>query len=61
MLITTTTVAQICNVSRATIERWRRDPALKFPRPIKIGPKSVRFDADELAAWIASRRTVEVA
>ncbi|HDZ8966669.1 helix-turn-helix transcriptional regulator [Aeromonas veronii] len=61
MLITTTTVAQTCNVSRATIERWRRDPALNFPRPIKIGPKSVRFDADELAAWIASRRAVEVA
>lgn len=62
MLITTAEVAHRCNVSTSTVERWRRDPALGFPQPIKIGPKASRFDSVEVALWLESkRRRAEVA
>lgn len=55
MLITTAEVAHICKVSTSTIERWRRDPALNFPQPIKIGPKASRFDSAAVAMWVLRR------
>lgn len=55
-LINTTKAAERLGVSRSTIERLRRSPAAKFPRPIYIAPNSVRFDSDELDQYIDSRR-----
>ncbi|MFM5469167.1 helix-turn-helix transcriptional regulator [Aeromonas sp. R1-2] len=55
-LISTTAAAERLGVSRSTIERLRRNPAVKFPRPIYIAPNSVRFDSDELDQYIDSRR-----
>ena len=55
MLITTAEVASICKVSTSTIERWRRNPALNFPQPIKIGPKASRYDSVAVAKWVLSR------
>ena len=41
-------------ISSRTFERWLRDPALNFPRPIVIN--RVRFfSVAELRAWEASR------
>ena len=56
MLITINEVSRRLGVSRSTCERLRRNPTAKFPRPIKVGPNSVRFDADELGAWVESRK-----
>ena len=55
-LISITEVSRRLGVSRSTCERLRRDHSANFPRAIHIGPNSVRFDADELATWIESRR-----
>ena len=55
-LISISEVSRRLGVSRSTCERLRRNPSANFPRGIHIGPNSVRFDADELAAWIESRR-----
>ena len=55
-LISTLNAAARLGVSRSTIERLRRSPAAKFPRPIYIAPNSVRFDSDELDQYIESRR-----
>jgi prophage regulatory protein len=35
--------------SRATI--WRKVKAGLFPAPIPIGPKSIAWDAEEIAQW----------
>ncbi|MDF2413046.1 AlpA family phage regulatory protein [Aeromonas sp. 1HA1] len=61
MLIPISEVTRRLGVSRSTCERLRRNPAANFPQAIYIGPNSVRFDADELAAWINSRRKGEAA
>ena len=55
-LISTIKAAERLGVSKSTIERLRRNPAANFPRPIYIAPNSVRFDSDELAQYIDSRR-----
>lgn len=61
MLLAISEVSRRLGVSRSTCERLRRDHSANFPRAIHIGPNSVRFDADELAAWIESRRKGEAA
>ena len=60
-LISISEVSRRLGVSRSTCERLRRNPSANFPRAIHIGQNSVRFDADELAAWIESRRNSGVA
>lgn len=56
MLIPISEITRRLGVSRATVERLRRNPEAQFPQPIRIGPNSVRFDTAELEHWIASRR-----
>lgn len=36
-------------VARNTIYRWIKD--CNFPKPIRFGPKSVRWSLDSLVAW----------
>ena len=40
-------------LSRSSL--YRLAAAGQFPRPIKLGPRSVGWRADELAAWIEQR------
>ncbi len=45
-------------VDRATIWRWANHPRyqhLGFPKPVKIGPNTSRWDDDKLDAWDAQR------
>lgn len=56
MLLAISEVSRRLGVSRSTCERLRRNPAAKFPKPIKIGPNSVRYDAAELDQWLDARR-----
>ena len=44
-------VTEITGLSKATI--YRRLAAGEFPAPVKVGPKSIRFRADDVEAWIA--------
>jgi len=44
------------SISRSTVNRWRRTPAMKFPQPKKFGPNTIRFSLAELERWFSSRR-----
>ncbi|MFQ2527329.1 helix-turn-helix transcriptional regulator [Aeromonas caviae] len=59
MLIPITEVSRRLSISRSTVERLRRNPKACFPKPIMIGPNSVRYDAAELDQWLESRRQGE--
>lgn len=41
-------------VCRKTIGRWCK--AGKFPRPVRIGGRSIAWDRAEVDAWIAERK-----
>jgi excisionase family DNA binding protein len=59
MFISTSQVSTRLGVSRSTVERLRRNPAACFPKPIKIGPNSVRYNLAEIDQWLESRRQEE--
>lgn len=42
-------------ISETTLQRWLKDPALDFPRPIKIGQRRF-WQRTEVIAWVESRR-----
>lgn len=56
MLIPISELSRRLGVSRSTCERLRRDPEACFPKPIKIGPASVRYNLAEVDQWLESRR-----
>ena len=46
-------VEAMCKIGRATIYRLMREG--KFPEPILIGPRAVRWPLREIQDWIAGR------
>ena len=46
-------VAERAGVHVATIWRWRKSAG--FPNPVKLGPNTTRFKADEVDAWLSTR------
>jgi predicted DNA-binding transcriptional regulator AlpA len=44
------------SVSRMTLHRWGKDPALNFPKPVYLGSHP-RYRASDLDAWEATRPT----
>ena len=42
-------VAELTGVSKITI--YRRIKADTFPKPVKVGIRAVRWDADEIEQW----------
>ena len=48
------------DVTDMSIWRWKRDPRLNFPKPIRIGRRKF-WDEAELIAWESARRASEVA
>lgn len=52
-------VAERLHLSRRTLRRmWQ---AGEMPEPIRISPRRLAWRADELAAWLNSRRQTEPA
>ena len=49
-------VRAMLGVSRATLWRWRKDGG--FPSPRKIGPNSIAWRREDVAAWLESCPTV---
>jgi predicted DNA-binding transcriptional regulator AlpA len=45
-------VQQLVGASRSTVWRWEREGA--FPHRLQTGPKSVRWRASEVQAWLES-------
>ena len=52
-LIRRTEVERICGLSRSAIYRLMREG--RFPEPIQIGPRAVRWKSTEIDAFLASR------
>ncbi len=46
-------VETICGLTRSTIYRLMREE--KFPLPLRIGPRAVRWPESEIEIWLASR------
>jgi len=44
-------VAEICGVSRATIDRWHRERT-DFPRKIALGENCARFRVSDSDTWL---------
>lgn len=53
-LLSLKTVMEITGKSRSTLYRWEADSSNGFPSKITIGPNSVAFRKDDIAAWIDS-------
>ena len=45
--------APFCGARKSILYRWMQ--ASDFPEPLKIGPKAIRWRADEIQEWIDSR------
>ena len=52
-LISARKVQRMCGMSKSSMYRWMR--ANMFPRPLKIGRRTVRWREDEILKWIDSR------
>ena len=48
-LLSMNEVEELTGVSKVTI--YRRMKADTFPRPVKVGTRAVRWDADEIEQW----------
>ena len=46
-------VQRACGLSKSTLYRLMRTGY--FPEPLKIGPKAIRWRADEIQEWVESR------
>ena len=46
-------ILDLCGVSRQTLYNWIN--AGKFPAPVQIGPRAVRWRAGDVADWLTSR------
>ena len=47
------TVEKMTGTPRSSIYRWMS--AGEFPRPVKIGPRAVRWRASDIEAWLEQR------
>lgn len=45
-------------IPRTSAYRWMNE--LGFPKPIQLGPNSVRFKRTEIDAWVAERPTAAI-
>jgi len=43
------------------VQRWRRVRKGTFPAPVQLGPNSIGWYEDEIAAWLAERPRVSYA
>ena len=50
------TAREVCTklkIHRATLDRWRSGHG--FPRPVRIGPRAIRFNVEAIERWLAER------
>jgi predicted DNA-binding transcriptional regulator AlpA len=56
-LLTVHTVATWAGFAEATIREWSREGTHGFPAAKKLGPRTVRWRAGDVRAWLRSRGT----
>ena len=44
-------------IANTTLYRWMNDETVNFPRPVKMGPRCVRWKVSELEIWEEKRQT----
>ena len=50
-------VIAVLRVSRSTLWRWVKQGL--FPKPVRLGPKAVRWRESDIAAWNRERAATE--
>ena len=53
-LISVEQVCHLLSIARSTLQRWRVENP-EFPRPVSIGPNTIRFHRRELTEWLHNR------
>ena len=53
-LLRVAAVLGIVGVSRSALYEWMNEG--RFPRPIKVGPRTVRWRTEDIEEWLAERR-----
>jgi len=48
-------VQKMCGISRSLIYSKLSDPAENFPRPIKLGARSIGFVESEIQTWLSKK------
>lgn len=54
-LLTVQQVAERLGVHAQTVVRWRRDPRVGFPAPVRLGPRQVRWTPEQVENWLKER------
>ena len=54
-LLTRPEVEELVRLKKSALYRLLQDPESDFPRPLKIGPKAIRWRRSEVADWLSSR------
>ena len=49
-------VCELLGISKSTLWRWVA--VKRFPAPVRIGPRAVRWRQSEILAWMSSLPTV---
>lgn len=50
-----TGVLEAVGVKKSSIYQWIREG--RFPAPVRLGPRSVGWPADQVEAWLATRES----
>jgi excisionase family DNA binding protein len=53
-LLTIKDVCERLQVRKTTVYKWIREDQT-FPKQVRLGPRVVRWDEDQLGAWIRTR------
>jgi prophage regulatory protein len=48
-------VAARLSISRPTLWRWVKNPEVRFPPPLKLGPSCTRWKLSDVEQWEAER------
>ena len=54
MLMTRTEVAELLRIDDRTLDRWRADPRMRFPTPLKRS-RVVRWRREQIDRWIEAK------
>jgi excisionase family DNA binding protein len=52
MLLDEAAAAEFLNTTPRTLQEWRHERRIPF---VRLGHRTIRYDADELAQWIKSK------